>query len=106
MDELKSAAFECLLLNPGSEFGDWVNLLIEQYPSEVVDAFGTNPETVHAELADLWETPYLDIATKIEQTYSQWAMAFVNEYSVGIYYNLVDALKKPPKTYEILTRSS
>lgn len=36
MDDLKAAAFEYLLLNPGSEFGDWREGLIEQYPAEVV----------------------------------------------------------------------
>jgi hypothetical protein len=55
MNELKAAAFEFLLLNPGSEFGDWQQGLIEQYPTEVVDTLGSNPEEVYAELADLWE---------------------------------------------------
>jgi len=91
MDELKAAAFEYLLLNPGSEFGDWQQGMIEQYPTEVVDALGSNPEEVYADLADLWETDYTDPNTGMEQKLSEWAMSFANEYSVGVYYFLVDA---------------
>lgn len=91
MDELKAAAFEYLLLNPGSEFGDWRQGMIEQYPTEVVDALGSNPEEVFADLADLWETDYTDPKTGMEQKLSEWAMSFANEYSVGVYYFLVDA---------------
>lgn len=91
MDELKDVAFEFLLLNPGSEFGDWQQGLISDYPTEVVDALGTNPEEVNAALADLWESDYCDTKTGIEQKYSDWAMSFANEYAVGVYYFLVDA---------------
>lgn len=94
MDELKAAAFEYLLLNPGSDFGDWQQGLIEQYPTEVVDALGTNPPEVFADLADLWETDYTDPKTGMEQKLSEWAMSFANEYSVSVYYFLVDACKK------------
>lgn len=89
--ELQEAAFEYLLLNPGSEFGDWQQGLISDYPSEVVDALGTHPEEVNAALADLWESDYADPKTGIEQKFSEWAMSFANEYSVGIYYFLVEA---------------
>lgn len=91
IDELKEAAFEYLLLNPGSEFGDWQQSLISDYPTEVVDALGTDPEEVYAALADLWESDYCDPKTGIEQKFSEWAMSFANEYAVGIYYFLVDA---------------
>lgn len=91
MDELKAAAFEYLLLNPGSDFGDWQQGLIEQYPAEVVDALGNNPDEVFAELSDLWESDYTDPKTGIEQKFSEWAMSFANEHAVGIYYFLVDA---------------
>lgn len=91
MDELKAAAFEYLLLNPGSEFGDWQQGLITEYPTEVVDALGNNPNEVFAELSDLWESDYTDPKTGIEQKFSEWAMSFANEHAVGIYYFLVDA---------------
>lgn len=91
MAELQEAAFEYLLLNPGSEFGDWQQGLISDYPTEVVDALGTNPEEVNAALADLWESDYEDPKTGTCQKFSEWAMSFANEYAVGIYYYLVDA---------------
>lgn len=91
MDELRDAAFEYLLLNPGSEFGDWQNGLIQEYPTEVVDALGNNPNEVYSDLADLWEREYLDSKTGMEQKFSEWAMSFANEHAVGVYYFLVDA---------------
>lgn len=91
MDDLKAAAFEYLLLNPGSEFGDWQTGLVSDYPTEVVDALGTDPEDVYARLADLWESDYCDPKTGVEQEFSEWALSFANENAVGIYYFLVDA---------------
>ena len=44
--ELKDAAWNILHENPGTEFGDWQNMLLEQFPLEVVDALGTNPEDI------------------------------------------------------------
>ena len=88
MAELKAVAFEYLLLNPGSEFGDWQNGLISDYPTEVVDALGNNPNEVFASISDLWESDYEDPKTGIEQKFSEWAMAFANEYAVGIYERL------------------
>ena len=38
--ELKEAAWNILHENPGTDFGDWQMMLIEQYPTEVVDALG------------------------------------------------------------------
>lgn len=96
MDELKAAAFEYLLLNPGSEFGDWQQGLLSYYPAEVVDALGNNPTEVFADLADMWESDYEDPNTGICQKFSEWAMSFANEYAVGIYYYLVDACAPPP----------
>lgn len=91
MDDLKAAAFEYLLLNPGTEFCDWQQGLISDYPTEVVDALSTNSEEVYADLADLWDSDYCDPKTGIEQKYSEWAISFANEYAVGVYYSLVDA---------------
>lgn len=91
--ELQEAAFEYLLLNPGSDFGDWQQGLISEYPAEVVDALGNNPTEVYADLADMWEQEYTDPKTGLSQKYSEWAMSFANEYAVGVYYFLVDACK-------------
>lgn len=89
--ELQEAAFEYLLLNPGSEFGDWQQGLIADYPTEVVDALGNNPIEVNAALADMWESYYEDPKSGVAQKFSEWAMSFANEYAVGIYYFLADA---------------
>lgn len=94
LQELKDAAFECLLIHPGSEFADWRNNLIEQYPAEVVDALGNIPDEVYAGLADLWETDYTDPNTGLCQAYKEWAEAFTNEAAVGIYYHHVEACRK------------
>lgn len=94
MDELKDAAFEYLLLNPGSEFGDWQQGLVEDYPTEVVDALGNDPNEVYSSLADLWEDDYEDPKTGIEQRLCDWALAFATEQSVDIYYKLVEARMK------------
>lgn len=91
--ELKASAFEALLLNPGSEYGDWKQTLIDEYATEVVDAFGCNPEDAEASLSDLWETPYEDTASGLEYTFSTWAEAFCNEASVQMYYNMIEKLK-------------
>lgn len=104
--ELQEAAFEYLLLNPGSEFGDWQHGLISDYPTEVVDALGSDPEDVYASLADLWESDYTDPKTGLEQKFSEWAMSFANECSVGIYYFLVDAIgSHPAETYASLAEA-
>lgn len=94
MDDLKAAAFEYLLLNPGSEFGDWREGLIEQYPAEVVDALGNNPHEVYSALADMWDSEYTDPKTGLWQDFKEWAEVFSNESAVGIYYHLVDACEK------------
>lgn len=90
LDELKAAAFEVLLLNPGSEQGDWSKMLMEQYGTEVVDAYGNNPSEVFAELEDLWETPYYDRNSGLEYKFNQWAEAFATEASVQMYYDLIE----------------
>lgn len=93
IEELKDAAFEYLLLNPGADFGDWQQSLISGYPTEVADALGTNREDVYAALADLWESDYEDPKTGIVQKLCEWAMSFANEYAVGIYYHLTDVCR-------------
>ena len=88
LDELKAAAFEVLLQNPGCEQCDWVNILVEQYGTELVDAYGNNPEEVYASLADLWESPYYDNNSGLEYDYQTWAEALWTEASVQMYYDL------------------
>lgn len=91
MQELKDAAFEVLLLNPGSDQGDWAQELVANYPTEVVDALGVSPESVYASLADMWSEDYYDTASDLEKSFSEWADAFCNEEAVSLYYALVEA---------------
>lgn len=93
MEELKTAAFEILLENPGSEQSDWANLLIEQYGSELSDEYGS-PSEVYSSLEDLWESPYYDSRSGLEYDFHEWAEAFANETSVRMYYDLIEKIRK------------
>lgn len=53
-NDLRNAACDILHENPGFGFEEWVQNLMEQNPSEVVDALGTQEEVVYASLADMW----------------------------------------------------
>lgn len=94
LEELKAVAFQTLLLNPGTlERQDWIDLLVAECGTEVVDAYGTDPADVFSSLEDLWEDCYLDPATGIEKDFNEWALAFATEEAVDIYYNLVETRK-------------
>lgn len=93
--ELKEAAWNILHENPGTDFGDWQMMLIEQYPTEVVDALGTNPPEVFAELSDWWDCmDYDDGMLEIPHTFREWAEYFATERSVELYDLLVEAKRK------------
>lgn len=90
LEELKSAAFEVLLLNPGCEQSDWAKILVEQYGTELIDAYGANPQTIYASLADLWERPYFDKNSGLEYDYKTWSEALCTDAAVQMYYKLTD----------------
>ena len=93
--ELKEAAWNILHENPGTDFGDWQMMLIEQYPTEVVDAVGTNPPEVFAELSDWWDCmDYDDGVLEIPHTFREWAEYFATERSVELYDLLVEAKRE------------
>lgn len=93
--DLKEAAWNILHENPGTDFGDWQMMLIEQYPTEVVDALGTNPPEVFAELSDWWDCmDYDDGVLEIPHTFREWAEYFATERSVELYDLLVEAKRK------------
>lgn len=93
--DLKEAAWNILHENPGTDFGDWQMMLIEQYPTEVVDALGTNPPEVFAELSDWWDCmDYDDGVLEIPHTFWEWAEYFATERSVELYDLLVEAKRK------------
>lgn len=92
--ELKEAGWNILHENPGTELGDWVTTLIEQYPTEVVDALGPNATEVYTALSDLWDTnDYTDEYTGECHTFAEWAEYFATERSVEL-YNLLVAEKR------------
>ena len=93
--DLKEAAWNILHENPGTDFGDWQMMLIEQYPTEVVDALGTNPPEVFAELSDWWDCmDHDDGVMEIPHTFREWAEYFATERSVELYDLLVEAKRK------------
>lgn len=94
LEELKSSAFEVLLLNPGCEQSDWADILIEQYGTELIDAYGTNPQDVYASLAELWESPYFDKNSGLEYDYKTWAEALWTDAAVQMYYDLTERKKQ------------
>ena len=53
--ELKDAAQEVWQDNPGITFEEWRHTLMEQYPTEIVDALGTDEKEVNSQLYELWE---------------------------------------------------
>ncbi len=93
--ELKEAAWNILHENPGTDFGDWQDMLIKQYPTEVVDALGTNPPEVFAELSDWWGSMgYDDGITDLCYSFRDWAEYFATERSVELYDLLVEAKRE------------
>lgn len=90
LDELKTAAFEVLLLNPGCDQSDWAKILVEQYGTEVVDAYGKDPAEAYASLETLWESPYLDEVSGLEYDFKTWAEAFSTVAAVQLYYDLTE----------------
>lgn len=94
-EELKQAGWDILHENPGTERGDWIYTLIEQYPTEVVDALGTNTMEVEALLCDWWDCmEYEDEETGFNERFRDWAEYFANECSVELYDLLVEARRK------------
>lgn len=93
--ELKEATWNILHENPDTDMESWKMILIEQYPTEVVDALGTNPPEVFADLSDWWESmEYDDGITGLCCTFGEWAEYFATERSVELYDMLVEAKSK------------
>lgn len=90
--ELKEAAWNVLHENPGYGFDEWTQTLIEQYPTEVVDALSSNPEEAYAELADMWASgEYEDKQTGECHSFKDWAEYFATEQSIELYDLLAEA---------------
>ena len=79
VEELKACAYNIVRENPGIECAEWIDTLIHHYPTEVVDAFGTNPPEVHHLLTDLWETEHVDPDTGEWNSFAGWSEYFAND---------------------------
>ncbi len=73
VEELKACAYNIVRENPGIERSEWIDELIRQYPTEVVDAYGTNPREVFHDLSDLWEMEYTDPETHEWNSFAGWS---------------------------------
>lgn len=88
IDELHHAAFEVLLLHPGTTRDTWVQTLMEQYPTEVIDALGTDTETTRERLNKMWGEDYTD-TTGNTRSYAEWAARFATEEDISNYYKTI-----------------
>ena len=88
LDELRHAAFEVLLLHPGSTRDMWVQTLMEQYPTEVADALGTDTKQTRERLNKIWCEDYTDTAG-VTRSYAEWAARFATDASITEYYKSI-----------------
>lgn len=79
LQELRDAAWNIVKENPGIERQDWIDTLIRQYPTEVVDAYGTDPWEVNHSLSDLWEMEYTDPDTGEWNSFAGWSEYFATD---------------------------
>lgn len=93
--ELKDAAWNVLHDNPGYGFDEWVQTLMQDYPTEVVDAIGSHPAETYASLADMWDSEdYEDAETGECHAFKDWAEFFATDRAVELYDLLVDAKRE------------
>lgn len=88
LNELHHAAFEVLLLHPGTTRDTWVQTLMEQYPTEVTDALGTDEQNARERLNKMWCEDYTDTAGKTH-SYADWAARFSTEEDISNYYKTI-----------------
>lgn len=88
LNELHHAAFEVLLLHPGTTRDTWVQTLMEQYAMEVTDALGTDEETTRERLNKMWGEGYTDTAG-VTRSYAEWAALFATDAAITEYYKSI-----------------
>lgn len=87
--ELREGAWLILHNEPGLDREEWRQELISQYPTEVVDTFGTDPAHAYATMDGWWESEtYEDENTGLCETYQGWSLIFANEKSVMVFDEL------------------
>ena len=88
INELHHAAFEVLLLHPGTTRDTWVQTLMEQYAMEVTDALGTDTETTRERLNKMWGEDYTDTAG-VTRSYAEWAALLATDAAITEYYKTI-----------------
>jgi len=88
MNELRNAAFEVLLLHPATTRDTWVQTLIEQYPTEVTDALGTDEQNARERLNKMWGEYYTDTAG-VTRSYAEWAALLATDAAITEYYKSI-----------------
>lgn len=87
--ELREGAWLILHNEPGTGREEWRQELLSQYPTEVIDTFGTDPAQAYAIMDEWWESEtYEDENTGICETYQGWSLIFANEKSVMVFDEL------------------
>lgn len=88
--ELKQCAWNVLHENPGMDMDEWLEILMRQYPTEVVDAIGSHPAETYASLCELWDVEYTDSETGECRTFRQWAKRFDSCSAIDRYDKAVE----------------
>lgn len=83
--ELKPCAWNVLHENPGIDMDEWIDILMRQYPTEVVDAIGSHPAETYASLCEMWQDEYTDPETGECNTFWQWAKKFSSYSAIDRY---------------------
>lgn len=78
-DTLKEAAWQVVKENPGIDCAEWISTLIRQFPTEVVDALGTDPYDVHHILTDWWDSEDYTDPDGINETYQGFSEYYYND---------------------------
>lgn len=93
--ELVEAGWNILHENPGMDCQEWINELLRQYPTEVIDALGNNPREVFHILTNWWECKeYEDAGTGECHSIKEWAEYFATDHSVELYDMLAEAKRE------------
>lgn len=78
--QLIEAGWNVIVDNPGIEVEEWICELMRLYPTEVVDALGTNPLEVFDTLRDWWEyKEYTDTDTGEWNTLCGWSEYYATD---------------------------
>ena len=87
--ELREGAWLLLHNEPGLDREEWKRELISQYPTEIVDTFGTDSAEAYTTMDDWWESEtYKDENTGLCETYQGWSLIFANEKSAMVFDEL------------------